>query len=231
MSRSFSSSKRPISCRCRPNDFDSRMPLTLSVSSVIEVMSAIVFWVLVDTSRRARPTLTVSHRNSGISSKESSVSGTESSNIAISVLMIVTTLASTLEAVSVTTDLHATHVVGEPRLDLAGARGREESQRHELQVRVERVAQVLHHAQAHQVRHVGLPDADDAGDDRDRRSSGRRRRTAAGGWDRLARRSRWSSAGSPNSALLKTFAISSGLTTPNPEVMTIASATTATFQR
>ncbi len=80
------------------------MPLTESVSSVIAVRSARVFCVLVATSRRARPTLTVSHRKSGRSASDSSVSGTESTSIAISVLMIVTTLASTFEAVSVTTD-------------------------------------------------------------------------------------------------------------------------------
>ena len=32
---------------------------------------------------------------------------------------------------------------------------------------VQRVAEVLHHAEAHQVREVGLPDADRPGDDRD----------------------------------------------------------------
>ena len=60
--------------------------------------------MLVATSRRARPTLTVSQRNSGISASDRRVSGTESQIIAISVLMIVTMFASTLDAVSVTTD-------------------------------------------------------------------------------------------------------------------------------
>ena len=102
--RTFSSRKRAISCRCLPNDFESRMPLTDSVSSVIAVRSASVFWVLDETSRRARPTLTVSHRNSGNSASDSSVSGTDSTSIAIRVLMIVTTFESTFDAVSVTTD-------------------------------------------------------------------------------------------------------------------------------
>ncbi len=101
--RTFSSRNRSISWRWRPNDFDRRMPLTLRVSSVIEVMSAMVFCVLLATSRRARPTLTVSHRNSGNRASESSVSGTERANITTMVLTIVVMLASTLDAVSVTT--------------------------------------------------------------------------------------------------------------------------------
>ena len=71
---------------------------------MIAVRSASVRWVWVATSRRAFPTRTVSHRNSGISRSDSAVSGTESSSIATIVLMIVTTFDSTVEAVSVTTD-------------------------------------------------------------------------------------------------------------------------------
>ena len=80
------------------------MPDTDSVSSVIEVMSASVFWVLVATSRRARPTLTVSQRKIGIKDSESSVSCHDSTDIAMIVLAMTTTFAKTLEAVSVTTD-------------------------------------------------------------------------------------------------------------------------------
>ena len=50
-------------------------------------------------------------------------------------------------------------VVGDPRLHLAGARPREERQRHPLQVLVDGGAQVVHHALADDVRDVGLPDA------------------------------------------------------------------------
>jgi hypothetical protein len=71
---------------------------------VIEVMSASVFWVLVATSRRARPTLTVSHRKIGIKDSESNVSCHDSTDIAMMVLAMTTTFARTLEAVSVTTD-------------------------------------------------------------------------------------------------------------------------------
>ena len=104
MSRSFSPRNRSLSKRCRPNAFDNRIPLTLSVSSVIVVMSASVRCVFVATSRRAFPTLTVSQRNSGISSSDRIVSGTEIRTIAMIVLMIVTMLESTVDAVSVTTD-------------------------------------------------------------------------------------------------------------------------------
>ena len=131
-----------------------------SVSSVIAVMSASVFWVVAATSRRARPTLTVSHRNNGIRHSDSSVSCTDRISIATNVEMITTTLDRIDDAVSVTTRLHAADVVGEARLDLARAGGREEPQRHVLQVRVERVAEVLHHAQPDEVRQVGLPDPD-----------------------------------------------------------------------
>ena len=67
-------------------------------------MSASVRCVFVATSRRAFPTLTVSQRNSGISSSDRIVSGTEIRTIAMIVLMIVTMLESTVDAVSVTTD-------------------------------------------------------------------------------------------------------------------------------
>ena len=80
------------------------MPLTLSVSSVMAVRSARVSCVVVETARRARPTLTVSHRKNGIMNSDRMVSGTDRINMATSVLMMTTTLASTLEAVSVTTD-------------------------------------------------------------------------------------------------------------------------------
>ena len=69
------------------------MPLTLSVSSVIAVRSARVFCVLLATSRRARPTLTVSQTKIGVMQSDSSVSGSDRSSIAISVLMMITTFA------------------------------------------------------------------------------------------------------------------------------------------
>ncbi len=126
-----------------------------------------VCWVRVATSRRARPTLTMSHRKNGSRKSDSTVSGTERTSMAMRVLMMTTTFASTLEAVSVTTDCTPPTSFDRPGLDLAGPRAGEEAQRHRLQVLVQRVAQVLHHAEADQVRHVGLPDPDDARDDRD----------------------------------------------------------------
>ena len=63
-------------------------------------------------------------------------------------------------------------VVGDPRLHLSGAGAREERQRHPLQVRVHRGAQVVHHALADLVGDPGLRDADDAVDDRQRDHAG-----------------------------------------------------------
>ena len=54
-------------------------------------------------------------------------------------------------AVEVTTSVDAADVVCDPRLHLAGARAREERERHALQVRVHGGAQVVHHALAHLV--------------------------------------------------------------------------------
>ena len=64
--------------------------------------------------------------------------------------------------------LHAADVVGDARLHLARARAREEREREPLEVRVDRRAQVVHDVLADAVREPRLPDADDAGHDRDR---------------------------------------------------------------
>ena len=77
----------------------------------------------------------------------------------------------------VTTRLHAADVVGDARLDLAGARAREEREREPLQVPVDLRAQVVHHALA-----------DEVGEPRLRRRRARR-------W-----RSRWRSSRRPASA-------------------------------
>ncbi len=100
----FSSRNRPISSRWRPNDFESRIPETDRVSSVTEVRSARDRCVFVATSRRALPTLTVSQMNNGSMNSDSTVSCHEITSIAASVLMMITTFARTLDAVSVTTD-------------------------------------------------------------------------------------------------------------------------------
>ncbi len=59
--------------------------------------------MLVATTRRALPTRTVSQRKNGIRNSDRIVSCTESTNIAISVLMITTTFDRIDDAVSVTT--------------------------------------------------------------------------------------------------------------------------------
>ena len=79
------------------------MPETESVSSVMAVRSASVFWVLLATLRRARPTLTVSQTNSGVMQSERTVSWTEINSIAINELTMMTMFDSKLAAVVVTT--------------------------------------------------------------------------------------------------------------------------------
>ena len=58
--------------------------------------------------------------------------------------------------------LDAADVVGQAALDLARPGLGEEAQRHLLEVRVERAAQVLHDALADDVVEVALADADEA---------------------------------------------------------------------
>ena len=64
--------------------------------------------------------------------------------------------------------LHAADVVGDPRLDLAGARAGEEGKREPLEVAVYGGAQVVHDPLADRVREQRLGDAEGAGRDRDR---------------------------------------------------------------
>ena len=88
-------------------------------------------------------------------------------NIATIVLIATATLLVRFAAVSVTTDWIAADVVRQPALDLARPRLGEEAQGHPLEVRVERVPEVLHHVLADDVVEVRLADADEPGHDRD----------------------------------------------------------------
>ena len=229
VSRWFSSRYRPISCRWRPNDFARRIPDTESVSSVIAVRSASVFCVLLATFRRARPTLTVSQTKIGVMQSDRIVSCTEISSIAIDELAMMTTFDSRLAAVRGHDGLHAADVVRQTRLDLARPGGREEPQRHVLQVLVERVAEVLHDLEADQVRQVRLPDADRAGDDRDDDHDPHedQQRVHVGTGSSRACAGVGPVLG-PNNALSKICLIMSGFTTPRPDEMTIATPTIVT---
>src|SRR6266508_6381795 len=103
VSRSFSSWNRSISWRWRPKAFDSRMPDTERVSWVIDVRSANDCCVTVATFCRAFPTLYVSHMKNGTMYSDRAVSGGESQSMAITVLVMITTLDRIDDAVSVTT--------------------------------------------------------------------------------------------------------------------------------
>ncbi len=102
-SRWFSVRKRLISKRCRPNTLASRMPETESVSCVIALISAIDSWVTAATARRCFPTRAVKKTNTGVIASDRTVSCHDRINIAISVLMMITTFDRMLDAVSVTT--------------------------------------------------------------------------------------------------------------------------------
>ncbi len=95
-------------------------------------------------------------------------------NIATIVASTVVTLETIDVAVRGDDVLHAADVVGDARLHLAGARAGEEGERQALQVAVDGGAQVVHDALADDVGQPRLRHAEDAGGDRDARSSRRR---------------------------------------------------------
>ena len=88
---------------CWPKVFASRMPLTLSVSSVRAVISASDFWVSPLTSRRILPTRNVRYMKKGSIPSDRRVSRQSIRNIAMIVLIAIAKLEVTELAVSVTT--------------------------------------------------------------------------------------------------------------------------------
>ena len=117
---------------------------------------------------RSAPTRRVSQTNSGSTARLKTARRQSSRAIAATVASTVVTFGTIEVAVLVTTVLHAADVVGDPRLDLAGARAGEERQREPLQVAVDRRAKVVHDALADDVGQPGLGDAEHARDHRDR---------------------------------------------------------------
>ena len=80
------------------------MPDTESVSSVMAVISALDSCAWVVMRRRIRPARYVYQTKSGVMNSDNAVSCHERMSIAIRVLMRMTTLLSSEDAVSVTTD-------------------------------------------------------------------------------------------------------------------------------
>jgi hypothetical protein len=103
-SLAFRPRNRPIDASCWPNVLDSRIPLTLSVSSVSADISASDFWVSVDTSRRTLPTRYVRYMKNGSRPSDRTVSRQSMRTIAMTVLIAIARLLVTELAVSVTTD-------------------------------------------------------------------------------------------------------------------------------
>ena len=122
-------------------------------------------------SRRWAPTRRVSSTKKGSSPSESSARRQSRTNMAITLATTVVTLATIEVAVEVTTLCTPPMSLAMRRLHLAGARAGEERERQPLQVAVHGRAQVVHHPLADLVGEQRLVDAEDAGGDRDRRSS------------------------------------------------------------
>ncbi len=80
------------------------MPLTLTVSSVIAVMSASEACVCPERLRRTLPTRYVRYMKNGSRPSDSRVSRQSMKVIAMTVVMTITRFEKTLLAVSVTTD-------------------------------------------------------------------------------------------------------------------------------
>ena len=101
-------------------------------------------WRWAAIRRRSSPTRRVSQTKKGRRTSEKAARRQSSRTMATTVAITVVTLEAIDVAVEVTTLSHAADVVGDPRLDLAGAGAGEEGQRHPLQVAVDGGAQVVH---------------------------------------------------------------------------------------
>ena len=151
-SRSASSPDSPLKRRTssgeRPIVLPSRIPDTDSDSSTSVDMSARRLWRTDWMRRRSSPTRRVSHTKNGSRTSEKAARRQSSRTIATTVATTVVTFWTIEVAVRGDDAVDAADVVGDARLHLARARVREEGQRHALQVRVDRRAQVVHHALA-----------------------------------------------------------------------------------
>ncbi len=164
MKRSARSSPRPIVLPSRIPDTESDSATSADMSASRRCCSPVM-------RRRTAPTRRVIHTDGGTNTNEMMASRQSSSAMATSAARTVVALEAIVVAVVVTTRLQTADVVGDPRLNLARPRPREERERHPLEVVVDGRPQVVHHPLADLIRHERLPDAGSAGEDRDPRSS------------------------------------------------------------
>ena len=156
-----------IDVACWPNVFDSRMPLTLSVSSVMaRHLGQRLLGLGADLAADLADAVGQVQEERQSARATGAVSRQSMRNIATTVLIAIARLLVTRAGRVGDDRLDAADVVGEAALDLAGAGLGEEAQRHPLEVGVQRAAQVLHDVLADDVVEVALADADEAGDDR-----------------------------------------------------------------
>ena len=139
------------------------MPLTLTVSSVIALMSARLSCVwLGDAPPDLADAVGQVHEERQQAERQQRSAASRCTTIATTVVMTMTRLAKTLLAVSVTTawtpptSLDSRLWISPVRVSVKKRSGMP------LQVGVQRVAQVLHHALADDVVEVRLADADEA---------------------------------------------------------------------
>ena len=142
--RRLRSRNRTIEVCCWPNVLDRRMPLTLSVSSVVADRSASDFWVSVETVRRTLPTRKVRYRKNGVIASERRVSCQLEDEHRDDRADGHGQVAGEVRRRVGHHGLDPADVVGQPALDLAGPGVGEEAQGHPLEMGVQGVAQVLH---------------------------------------------------------------------------------------
>ena len=152
--------KRSARSRPRPIVLPSMIPDTDSDSDTSADRSASRRWRSVVILRRTCPTRRVSHTNGGTKTSEIAASRQSRMHHRDDRRDHGRRVLGDRGGGRRDDAVDPADVVGDPRLHLAGARAREERERHPLQMAVDGGAQVVHHPLADHVRDVRLPDAD-----------------------------------------------------------------------